>query len=397
MRTRPRWRAFIPTMRQVRFNALRWLEPLAPGVCDYLSVCTRTAKFEDLAGGEVISLRDVAEEPLPPYLMKLYTEDFEAEHRREGHVPSSSEWRWRYGVMNDVHIYCHSGQVVDTSKFRSLTPVHHGTTKPRRLVVRYQEGLTVNFLPAPRHYYHYMFEYLPKCLSILQILGKWREPVTILLPEEGEQFGDIVLNEIKSRYPRILVVRVSEREKVHCTRLLHFRLEYSSKFRLPASRASLKMVSAAVRRYHKVAEVNSDTDCRQKIYISRSDTKTRRIVNESDLIRKLSPLGFNVVVPGRLTVKEQAETFQNAGLIVGTHGNGLTNLMFAPQGATVIELFGSNFVHGAYAWLAHLQGLGYGHVVSEKWGSDSVQDFRVSEKNIGLICEHIQRHCARSH
>ena len=121
--------------------------------------------------------------------------------------------------------------------------------------------------------------------------------------------------------------------------------------------------------------------------MSRADARLRRIVNEDELIDRLSRHGFAVVRPGEYSAAEQAQIFSRARVIVGAHGNGLTNIVFAPQGATVIELFGSNFVHGAFAWLAHLRNLNYHYVICDRRGSDSTQNFHVSAKTIGECCE----------
>ena len=76
----------------------------------------------------------------------------------------------------------------------------------------------------------------------------------------------------------------------------------------------------------------------RRIYVSRADAAHRRVTNEDAVIRLLAAEGFEVVLPGSLTFAEQVITFGNAEVIVGPHGAGLTNMVFAPPGATIVDL-----------------------------------------------------------
>jgi capsular polysaccharide biosynthesis protein len=51
--------------------------------------------------------------------------------------------------------------------------------------------------------------------------------------------------------------------------------------------------------------------------------------------------------------------FAEADVIVAVHGAGLTNLLFARPGATVIEIFPENCIKSTYLWLARQMGLNY--------------------------------------
>ena len=62
------------------------------------------------------------------------------------------------------------------------------------------------------------------------------------------------------------------------------------------------------------------------------------MLNENELFAALAPLGFESIVPGEMSVAEQIATFSSARSIVGAHGAALTNMIFAPPGATIVEL-----------------------------------------------------------
>lgn len=76
----------------------------------------------------------------------------------------------------------------------------------------------------------------------------------------------------------------------------------------------------------------------RRLYLSRADVSVRTLVNEEAMTRILADHGFETIVPGRMSVAEQVRTFAEAAIVVAPHGAGNTNMVFAPPGATLIEL-----------------------------------------------------------
>jgi capsular polysaccharide biosynthesis protein len=77
---------------------------------------------------------------------------------------------------------------------------------------------------------------------------------------------------------------------------------------------------------------------RNRIFVSRRENPVRVLLNEPELERALRPLGFETVVPGKMTVREQVRAFSGADVIVAVHGAGFTNLLYAPADVKVVEL-----------------------------------------------------------
>lgn len=77
----------------------------------------------------------------------------------------------------------------------------------------------------------------------------------------------------------------------------------------------------------------------RRLYLSRGDARFRRVTNEGAVVRALADLGFQSVTLSSLTAREQAELFAGAEIVIGAHGAGLTNMLFAPPGTALIELF----------------------------------------------------------
>lgn len=84
-----------------------------------------------------------------------------------------------------------------------------------------------------------------------------------------------------------------------------------------------------------------------KLYISRR-LRGRGPRNERDLEDALQAKGFTVVFPETLSVRDQANFFSNAKIVIAPHGAGITNIAFCKSGTPLIEMFNHNFVARNY-------------------------------------------------
>lgn len=83
----------------------------------------------------------------------------------------------------------------------------------------------------------------------------------------------------------------------------------------------------------------------RRLFVSRRDSERRSIVNEDEIFAALMPLGFERIVPGTMKVVEQIAAFSGARCIVAAHGAALTNMIFAPPGAAIIEITSTAIEH----------------------------------------------------
>lgn len=100
---------------------------------------------------------------------------------------------------------------------------------------------------------------------------------------------------------------------------------------------------------------------RRRLVVRRSLARYRRVADEDELVERLARHGFEPVEPATMTLEAQARIFAEAAVILGAHGAGLANLLFAPPGAAVIELRIRRHT-GEYAKLSRLAALGYAPV-----------------------------------
>ena len=106
------------------------------------------------------------------------------------------------------------------------------------------------------------------------------------------------------------------------------------------------------------------------IFVSRKDTSVRTLLNEEAISKILSSEGFEVIVPGRMSVNDQISAFQSADCVIGTHGAALANLMFCRPETQVIELFPEYTVSPHFWMLASYFGLKYGAIFGTSFDQD---------------------------
>jgi len=90
-----------------------------------------------------------------------------------------------------------------------------------------------------------------------------------------------------------------------------------------------------------------------RLYVSRSAAMGRRLVNEESLMKVLRPLGFQLIRNEQLTLDEQIKLFSKAEWIVGPYGGGLTNMIYAPTGAKIIEIFEPSVLRRCYRQMSY--------------------------------------------
>jgi capsular polysaccharide biosynthesis protein len=131
----------------------------------------------------------------------------------------------------------------------------------------------------------------------------------------------------------------------------------------------------------------------RQIYISRNDASSRRILNEADLIKELTPLGFEVVCLAETDFPHQVRLFNEASVIIAPHGGGLTNCVFAPSGAVIIEVFAPNYINGCFWALANACGHRYGFLIGEQHDQDIKVDIKGILDLLGITAVSTALHC----
>ncbi|HBW57340.1 MAG TPA: glycosyltransferase family 61 protein [Oscillatoriales bacterium UBA8482] len=94
--------------------------------------------------------------------------------------------------------------------------------------------------------------------------------------------------------------------------------------------------------------------------------RSKRVLeNEVEIRELLQEFDFEVIEDIPRTVEEQIAIFQQASVIVGVHGAGLTNLLWCDPGTKVIELFYSGYTKAGFYYFCKVLGLDYSCIFDE--------------------------------
>lgn len=126
-----------------------------------------------------------------------------------------------------------------------------------------------------------------------------------------------------------------------------------------------------------------------KIYVSRGNkTDYRDLLNRDAVERLFERSGFEIVKPEKLRFLDQVKLFGGASIIAGEAGSGLHNTIFAPQGATVINIQSSRQNHFIQAGLCHWceQNIVYitGLSTSDEWNTSYSVDLDAITEAMGI-------------
>ena len=98
--------------------------------------------------------------------------------------------------------------------------------------------------------------------------------------------------------------------------------------------------------------------------------------NEAELLPLLHAEGFEILHLEHLSFTEQIRAFSEAAVIMGPHGAGLTNLLFATKQARVIELLPDDSINHCFWMMASALEQRYTYLTGEV--KNAQRDFKIS-------------------
>jgi hypothetical protein len=118
---------------------------------------------------------------------------------------------------------------------------------------------------------------------------------------------------------------------------------------------------------------------RKAIFINR--TGTRHITNFREIKAVLGKHSVEVVDPGNMNMKHQAELFSSASHVIGIHGAGMTNVVFCNHPKVkVLELCSNNRIGTQYYWLCQTLGINWDMMLGSEANAD--QSFELNAEKL---------------
>ncbi|VXD12756.1 hypothetical protein PL8927_20010 [Planktothrix serta PCC 8927] len=204
-------------------------------------------------------------------------------------------------------------------------------------------------------YFHWMLDILPR----IELLTKSNFNI-----DKIDYF--IVDNRFSFQQETLELLGIPENQQINIHKLHHIQARELIVPSFPGCVAWMpKWTCDFLKQHFLTANSISNSPCLKRIYITRNSAKSRRILNEDELLTVLEPFGVKSVQLESMSVLEQAALFSQAELIIAPHGSGLTNLVFCQPGTKVIELFSPNYVYHCYWWISNLVELDYYYYIGE--------------------------------
>lgn len=203
------------------------------------------------------------------------------------------------------------------------------------------------------NYYHWLVDSLPRW-RILQAAG-WQEYDYVLLHSQPCRFQEETLD----------WVGVPAHRRLRCSKNFIHQFERLVVPVMPVERPVAPVVPFAhnpvptwVAHWLRSLAPPAPSGP-EKIYLSRRGTPRRRFASEAELMPALAARGFVAIQPETLSVVDQVRCLGSARWIVAPHGAALANMVFAPPGARVMELFHPQHKNRCYKNLAAACGHSY--------------------------------------
>ncbi len=131
----------------------------------------------------------------------------------------------------------------------------------------------------------------------------------------------------------------------------------------------------------------------ERLYVSRKLAGRRAITNEDEILTIVDKYDFEIFYPEKHSFLEQVAIFSQVRYLVGTHGSGLTNMLFMGSGTSLLELHKNktnelDHPSPLFWYMAEALGIKYYHQLCDTHGredyfeGDYIIDAKNFEKNL---------------
>ena len=247
------------------------------------------------------------------------------------------------GIVRDVIVPGHTLTPVDPQTWRQIGfelsgPSNWNFAHPGPSILRSRRVAEPAIIVPPFwNYWHLFLEHLLPLIQAAR-LGAWGDaPLKVVTRAKRPPLIDAVIAGMRAEGVDISVLEVEPHEHLRLDRML---VAVSQCCNVERSYALAEAIPQARRIFsHAYQGQASGSGGGPRLYITRRGSKLRQIMNEEELVSGLRRLNFTILQSNWTNHPEQLAAFSSAEVIVGVHGAGLTNIVFASPGTKVLELF----------------------------------------------------------
>lgn len=279
-----------------------------------------------------------------------------------------------------IGLYKGKNLVPETSGFRiggmfvgsrGQVIIHNIKSRLRIRPSKSKEGVFPLICPDPS-YYHWMMEHLPK-LRLLELYQRETGKKPTLLIESNPR--DFVCDTLKAagynstQYTEWDQQKTTVEKLITTTHRPHiFNYEIPEFSNYNPSVRDFTWLRDRIRSSMPDSGTTSGTP--EKVYISRQEaSRERKVVNQNQLNGILERHGFETYKLETLPFGQQLSIFDKANVIMGPHGAGLLNMIFADD-PTIIELFPESVIKPHFYFLADMFEFDYMSMITESEGNN---------------------------
>jgi len=247
---------------------------------------------------------------------------------------------WNLQNLKDSVAKNKLGEIIDDRIFRVDSQIIESAD---RCAEECSESIHLLSAPGFGVFGHWLLDVAPR-LHLLSKSPSWPEfPIAYPpIPPWGKEFFDAFYNKHPAQKP------LENGSALACKNIEIFSSIKSNRVLDAESAISAWSV---LKDYYltRTREANSDV---HNIYVSRSKFSThRKLANASDVEQYFSKIGWAVIYPEQLSLREQANVFSRASFIVADDGSALHNSIYCRAGTKLLCLDFSrqNMVHASFS------------------------------------------------
>ncbi len=363
---RARWYSRFVRTRYQRYALLKTLTQLFPSLQDHWHYYPKTVATETIA-------THVEHHPYVHHCSNRFTPE-QLHYAESCHDPLIQPWtisRKLYRLERSMLITGHTGVSLCAKTHRVIGSNDHNQAyrNKKAVIIQGPETITYNALGVQKghdHFFHFITDYLQHLWYYLHHHHDSEKPLTVLVRPNLSEQQKHFFRALASQYPCINFFTVERNHVIESSNLVHVEQDHMHRpttvFLDPKY---IEFLRAAFSQPKKAP-------CR-KIYLTRKDAKRRLLLNESEILKYMEQLNFEMICPTDLSYQKQVTLFQEAKQIVTTHGAALTNVLFCQPNAHIFEITPLNYRKVEYLW--HTRSIGASHSTIIGSQTDHRQNF----------------------